>query len=232
MEKPWTQGSKELLNHAAEHLENKSDFDRRIAFISIDNAVEIIIKSYLSAPKRGKASKKRPSRKELKETENSFPGLLDLLEQYDSDKLTGISLEDIEWYHRLRNELYHSGNGITVELSKVETYFEIASTLFESLFEEKLVLSKQIVYATHVGLFLEKWTQFEHKFRSKLPEREREDTAYDWKRGYLDKKGTSARIAYDEVSFFRNNLVHGLFKPSETEITEMLKKIDYLDSVI
>jgi hypothetical protein len=109
MEKPWTDGSKELLTHALDHLAGKSDFDRRVAFISIDNAVELIIKTFLGLPKRIKKCS-GPNKKELDEAENSFPELLNILEKFNKDKIVGIKLEDIEWYHRIRNQLYHSGN--------------------------------------------------------------------------------------------------------------------------
>lgn len=121
MDGPWSEGPKELLQHAVDHLALDGDFDRRIAMISTDNAVELMIKTYLGLPKQ-RAKGKEPSRKELDEASNYFPGLLDLIEKYADGKLTGVSLDEIEWYHRIRNQLYHSGNGITVELAKVQTY--------------------------------------------------------------------------------------------------------------
>lgn len=56
---------------------------------------------------------------------------MDGLEEFASDKLTGIELGDIEWFHRLRNQLYHDGNGITVEKEKVETYAAISKILLK-----------------------------------------------------------------------------------------------------
>ena len=43
--KPWAAGPRELLNHAFEHLAKGKPFDFRIAMISIDNAVELTIKT-------------------------------------------------------------------------------------------------------------------------------------------------------------------------------------------
>ncbi|WP_146537634.1 hypothetical protein [Rubripirellula reticaptiva] len=65
--------------------------------------------------------------------------MLDALENHALDKLDGINLGEIEWYHRLRNELYHQGNGLTVERDKVEIYAELANLLFENLFGFKLI---------------------------------------------------------------------------------------------
>ena len=89
--KPWASGPQELLDHAKEHLETGSGFDLRISFISIDNAVELIIKTYLGLPKRVKKSD-GPPRKKLADASRSFPDLLDLLEEYGADKLEGIDI--------------------------------------------------------------------------------------------------------------------------------------------
>ena len=118
--KPWISGPKELLKHAVKHMNSGSAFDNRIAFISIDNAVELMIKTFLGLPKRIRKIE-GPSRRKLDDASNSFPDLLDLLEEHASELLEEINLEDIEWYHRLRNTLYHDGNGVTVDKEKVDS---------------------------------------------------------------------------------------------------------------
>jgi hypothetical protein len=40
---PWTDGSRELIQHTIDHLALGGDFDRRIAMISVDNAVELTL---------------------------------------------------------------------------------------------------------------------------------------------------------------------------------------------
>jgi hypothetical protein len=45
---PWANGPFELLVHAEGHLRNGDDFDRRIALISFDNAIEVAITTYLT----------------------------------------------------------------------------------------------------------------------------------------------------------------------------------------
>ena len=162
-EKPWITGPKELLVHGLQHLELRTDFDNRIAMISIDNSVELMIKTYLGLPKR--ISKiEGLSRKALEEITSSFPSLLDGLEKYANAKLNGIDLGDIEWFHRLRNQLYHEGNGITVEREKVEAYAEIAKMLFENLFELKIQENER-EFANHslVGEFIKLWADFDRR---------------------------------------------------------------------
>jgi hypothetical protein len=40
---------------------------------------------------------------------------MELKKRICSNKLIGIELGEIEWYHKIDNQLYHDGNGITVE---------------------------------------------------------------------------------------------------------------------
>jgi hypothetical protein len=47
---------------------------------------------------------------------------------------TQQSLIHINWYHGLRNTLYHHGNGLTMERMVVIGYAQRAGTLFSELF--------------------------------------------------------------------------------------------------
>lgn len=136
---PWAEGPGEILLHGLEHLERDGDTDRRLAMISIDNSVELMIKTYLDMPKR---SGQGPvlSQRERREIGDGFNEQLDALERYGAEKLEGVDLGLIEYYHRLRNQLYHQGNGLTVERSKVEVYGEVARLLFKNLFGQEPVL--------------------------------------------------------------------------------------------
>lgn len=133
--------------------------------ISIDNAVELMMKTYLGLPKRitGLAI----SRKEFQDAVESFPSLLDALEKYGADKLDGVDLGAIEWYHRLRNELYHQGNGLTVERDKIEIYSEIANILFKNLFGYSLVNNPS--RSTEIlGEFLIEWAHLESAIQAQI----------------------------------------------------------------
>ena len=154
---PWASGPGEILKHSLELLETDSDVNRRLAMISVDNSVELMIKTYLGLPKR--ITGLNISRKELEQIKNSFPSLLNGLETHaKSNVLIGINLGEIEWFHRLRNELYHDGNGFTVEREKVEIYAELAKLLFKNLFDFEIELQK----TTSLNLlyeFLDIWSQ-------------------------------------------------------------------------
>lgn len=132
MESIWASGAIELLRHADSHIDLKTAFDKRIAYISIDNRVETMIRSYLSLP-RSKSGIK-VSRKELEEAGNSFPSLLGLLSSHAADKLVGIDAADVEHYHRIRNTLYHEGTGLSVDDQYLMAYRGIAGVLMQNLF--------------------------------------------------------------------------------------------------
>lgn len=133
MNKTWTSGAIELLRHASGHIKLKTAFDKRIAFISIDNAVETTIITYLTLPKQF-FGKDRPSRKEIIECDNNFTNYLTLLYKYCEEKLVGIDPADIEHYHRIRNRLYHDGTGLAVDQEYISAYFIIAKLLLKRLF--------------------------------------------------------------------------------------------------
>ena len=155
---PWASGPGEILRHGLSLLKHDSDTNRRLAMISIDNAVELMIKTFLGLPKR--ITGLFIPRKEYQDMVDSSASLNDRLENYAPDKLDGIDLGTIEWYHRLRNELYHQGNGLTVERDKVEIYAELANLLFKNLFGEELV-PHAISETELLGEFMATWISIE-----------------------------------------------------------------------
>lgn len=92
---------------------------------------------------------------------------MDALEKYGADKLDGVDLRAIEWYHRLRNELYHQGNGLTVERDKVEIYAEIANILFKNLFGYTLV-NNPARNTEILGEFLVEWARLERALQARI----------------------------------------------------------------
>jgi len=159
---PWSTGPGEILKHGLSLLKKDSDTNRRLAMINIDNAVELMIKTYLGLPKR--VTKFSLPRKEYQDISERFTALLDALEKYAADKLDGVNLGDLEWYHRLRNELYHQGNGLTVERQKVEVYSELAKILFRNLFGYQ-VLEQPSSKSELLGEFMEAWLTIENGLR-------------------------------------------------------------------
>jgi hypothetical protein len=211
---PWASGPGEILKHGLELLQEDGDTKRRLAMISIDNAVELMVKIYLGLPQR--VTSLKISRKEYQDFSESFPLLLDALQKYASNKLEGIDLGEIEWYHRLRNQLYHQGNGLTVERDKVEVYAELANLLFNNLFGVALV-EPEDDGTQLLGSFMAAWVDFERILGSlaTTPDpgsRRRPPIPLDALRrvqgGRLLPPSDLAQI--EEIRQLRNEVVHGL----------------------
>ncbi len=232
--KPWTSGPRELLEHALDHFKSGSAFDYRIAFISIDNSVELMIKTYLGLPKRIRQSD-GPSRRKLSEASNSFPELLDLLEDFGSEKIEGIELGDIEWYHRIRNTLYHDGNGVTVDKDRVDSYLQIAIILFNSLFEEELNEATSQEPSSLVGEIVLRSSQLEHNLNALYSEHFPEDNS---KRvstikvvKKLQEKGVISKELAQQIyesRAVRNEAVHN---SGEIDVDKFKKTPDVLSSI-
>ena len=131
MEKTWASGALELLRHADSHLLLDSAFDKRIAFISIDNCVEESVRKFLSMPESKSGVK--VGRSDLEAASWSFPKLLDLLFRKAPDRLSGLDTGDIEHFHRIRNTLYHDGTGLSVDEQYLRAYRRIAEVLMQNL---------------------------------------------------------------------------------------------------
>ncbi len=228
---PWASGPAEILQHGLSLLAQDSDKNRRLAMLSIDNGVELTLKTYLGLPRR--VTGINLGRKKFQEISESFPSLLDAIETTCSNKITGIDLGEIEWYHRLRNELYHQGNGLTVEKQKVEMYALLAKQLFELLFDTELKMD-QTPQQNLLGQFLEGWVRLE-----------RAATTIAYNRGIHDshknivppltiiKELKAAGIITDDeqarlykLRQIRNQVVHGPVEHQNALNVDMLRSLE------
>jgi uncharacterized protein YutE (UPF0331/DUF86 family) len=219
MTQPWASGPREILEHGLNLLLEDSDRNRRLAMISIDNAVELMIKTYLGLPRR--VTGLPITRREFNEVSESYPRLLDALEKFSPDKLDGIDLGEIEWYHRLRNELYHQGNGLTVERVKVEIYAELAKSLFRNLFRFDVGVNErdETIRQRAIGKFLQQWVEIERALvelaashSSKLPDLGHKPAAGVLVVRHLaEARLLEPRLAEQiiRIQQLRNRLVHG-----------------------
>lgn len=161
MESTWASGAIELLRHADSHIDLDTAFDRRIAFISIDNSVETSVRTYLSLPKS--RSGVNVPRKDVDAVENSFPGLVALLWKHAASRLAGIDDSDIE-YHRIRKKLYHDGTGLSVDEQYLLAYRQIAVLLLKVLFGVNLGDPKP---APTLERLIVLWNQIDESIRQK-----------------------------------------------------------------
>ncbi|MDB4766489.1 hypothetical protein OAG71_02245 [bacterium] len=232
MASPWASGPREILTHGLSLLHTDSDANRRLALLSIDNAVELTLKTFLGLPKR--VSGLSLTRREYADMSESFPKLLDAIETHADDRLQGINLGEIEWFHRLRNQLYHQGNGLTVDRDKVEIYSELAKLLFENLFAETLAVAPEDDHAT-LGAFLAAWVDFERTL-GELAEKHKEDlsTLHNRTRPPLMVVRELISIGVfapedahdiDSLRKTRNEVVHGIVDYNTAVTDEIIQKL-------
>jgi len=201
--------------------------------IAIDNAVELAIKTYLGLPRR--ATGVAITRKEFAEISENFGKLLDGLESHCQDKLLGIDLAEVEWYHRLRNQLYHQGNGLTVEREKVAVYAELARLLFANLLDVNIEFQPDDS-RDRVGRFLGGWVAIEKNIAS-IARQYRNDLTVTGQRipppmvafqGLANMKVLKPKLArrIDHFRALRNRIVHGESEPTAELSDAIISELD------
>jgi hypothetical protein len=146
---PWANGPFELLVHAEGHLRNGEDFDRRIALISFDNAIEVAITTYLTLNPIQRGGRSYP-KADIDKWLNNYHTRLDFL---DAELLTRkipwlVDKAYIIWAHDHRNEQYHGGHKGTPEKNVLKITRDAALWVFSLLFdlvEVEAVLAKGIL---------------------------------------------------------------------------------------
>ena len=134
--------------------------------ISIDNSVELAIKTYLALNKRALGI----NWKKYNNSIQKFPPMLNLIHDFVTDKVSNEELDGIEMFHNLRNSLYHQGNGITVQHNIVNRYAIVAQDLISRLFN--VDIDKKITGIISddnfslYGEFLLKWRELEQELRT------------------------------------------------------------------
>ena len=134
---PWTNGPFELMVHAESHLRAAKDFDRRIALISYDNAIEIAITTYLILNPIQRGGRQYP-KEEVEQWLKNYHTKLDFFEkEIELRRITWrIDKSYIIWAHDFRNEQYHGGaKGGIPEKSILEIVRTAALWIFSVLFD-------------------------------------------------------------------------------------------------
>ncbi|MBN1453655.1 MAG: hypothetical protein JW963_21750 [Anaerolineales bacterium] len=138
---PWQVGPTELIEFALERMHKGGDFDRRLAFLILDVGVETLFKTYLTLPE-GVTQFQIKRGERLEAAEGNFHELLRGVQNSSPKKASGFNFAYIEYYHNLRNTLYHQGNQVTaVPLHQVEGYAKLAVDLLREYLDVDLSIS-------------------------------------------------------------------------------------------
>lgn len=217
----WISEPIDLINHGLGHLKVGKEFDLRVGLISIDNAAEVAIKIYLAINRRQLGINRRKLNKALR----NFHYSLDVLEDSTNNVITSEDLDLIELFHKLRNNLYHEGNGITVEKKVLEVYAALTANLVKNLFDLEVSDKYKVEddKVALIGVFLALWSSFERKLRE-----------YYIQMDILPNKSSIMKITlffieinnvskdliteFKEIHYFRNRLIHGESEPTVEEL--------------
>lgn len=133
---PWARDPFELLVHGEVHLRQGGDFDRRIALISLDNAIEVAITTYLILKPIHRGGRSYNGQKVTQWLHN-YHTKLDFLEcelKSRKDKWA-VDRTHILWVHTQRNEQYHDGNSGVPKESVLDIAHKATLWVFSFLFE-------------------------------------------------------------------------------------------------
>lgn len=133
---PWSNGPFELLVHAEGHLRSGEDFDRRIALISFDNAIEVAITTYLTLHPIQRSGRTYP-RADVERWLSNYHSKLDFYEAELATRsiLWLVEKSHIIWAHDHRNEQYHGGHKGTPEKNVLKIIRDAALWVFSILFD-------------------------------------------------------------------------------------------------
>jgi hypothetical protein len=134
--KPWAYGPFELLLHAEMHLRAGEDFDRRIALISFDNAIEVAITTYLSLNPIQRQNRSY-QKAQVEQWLNNYHTKIDFFMLEIQQRALTIECEkaDIVWYHDVRNDQYHGGGAAIPQARDLQGARKAALWVFAVLFD-------------------------------------------------------------------------------------------------
>lgn len=225
--KPWMRGPFELIRHADGHLNDKGDTDRRIALIGFDNAIEVSIDVFVRLHPKLRGGLEIP-RAEVETAQRNYHTKIEFLDSHVQSQQIPLSIPvaEIVWFHQLRNELYHSGNGMVPEEHVILGARSAALAVFRALFNvdisslladgnipPKQVSKPALVKTLNPEMeFLRWFIELEQEVRKSLPKDENRPMSLRqmWQAVSKDRRELrKLDPAVSELSKTRNAIVHG-----------------------
>jgi len=251
----WARGPYEIIEHAEGHFKSENDTDRRIALVGFDNAIEVAITTYLQLNPKLRSGRMFP-RKDVDGWLQNYHTKIAFFEQFVEDQKFPLqsSITEIIWYHSLRNELYHSGNGMVPEKHCLEGLRLAALEVFKCLYKvdvEPLLKHAKVAKPvsekqedskiTSQTLFLQSYINFEQTLKNWAwrlglrPDSRAETLLSLWKRfkSHYDADFAELDQRVERAQFVRNNLVHGRSVNLHEEVVlNLSKELDMLAKYI
>lgn len=134
--KPWTRASFEVIAHAERHLRDGADFDRRVAHIGFDNAIEIAITTYLGLHPIQREGREYTREGVTKWLANYHTKLEFLAQEAQARGYRlKVPCDEIVYYHSIRNDQYHTGGSGVPEAECLQALRTAALDTFGFLFD-------------------------------------------------------------------------------------------------
>ena len=136
-EHPWQVTPTKLIQYGLGFLKGRGDFDRQVAYLLLDVGVENLFKVYLSLDKEITQTPIKYHKRQ-KAISGSFYKLVETVKESTEDKVERALFERVKYFHKIRNKLYHQGNGVLPSKYNLKEYGEIAEKLLFELLEVNL----------------------------------------------------------------------------------------------
>lgn len=133
---PWQRGPADLIEYALSKARSDDELSQKIAFIIIDAGVESLLKTYLLLNEKITKTNMIFVERQ-KYAKGNFHNLLKGIELATRDNVK-CDLTHVEFYHRLRNDLHHQGNGINVSKENLKGYKDTSIRLLKTLLDVDL----------------------------------------------------------------------------------------------
>lgn len=134
--KPWAYGPFEILLHAELHYRAGEDFDRRIAMVGFDNAIEVAITTYLNLHPMQRGNRQYPNA-DVERWLNNYHTKVGFFFQECLTRTVAVvgQQDEIIWYHEVRNGQYHIGGATVPQKRELDGVRAAAMEIFMVLFD-------------------------------------------------------------------------------------------------
>lgn len=132
----WLRSSFDLLVHGELHYTLPEEFDRRVALVSFDNAIEASIAWYLSLHPTQRGNRQYPRAAVAQALENYHTKIDFLYQEVTTRSATcGFTKQEIIYIHDQRNLFYHGNPNYIPSAEDLSRARQMAFWIFEFLFE-------------------------------------------------------------------------------------------------
>lgn len=127
-----------LIKKAIEFMRRENELDRQTAFLLLDVGVETLLKTFLLLPD-SVTGVEMGFQKRKEATESSFHDLIEAIRLVAKDRIEGIDLDQVKYFHTIRNKLYHLGDGVVPTTQNTERYADLVVELLRRLLDVDLL---------------------------------------------------------------------------------------------